>query len=163
MFFPILHALCPVSALLLIEPQRHRKHRANFIFVRSGDDDRTKERSPSGRFFRFNVDLETAHVFAERASAEGGGSFPWPPSPGQGKIHLLCVLGVSVVNHPALSLAPFSLCLRLAVSPRRTPMPHAPHNNLGCFKSSNALSYAARYRKPCSKYFQMARIFSTSR
>ena len=134
----------------LIEPQRHREHRASFVFARSGDDDRAKERSPSGRFFRFNVDLKTAGVLAERAAAEGGGSFPWPPSPGQGKIHLLCVLCVSVVNFLAM---PYALRLE----------PHASYKSFGCFKSSNALSYAARYRKPCRRYFQMARIFSTSR
>jgi len=33
-----------------------------------------------------------------RAFAGGGGSFPWPSSPGQGKITLLCVLCASVVN-----------------------------------------------------------------
>jgi hypothetical protein len=34
-----------------------------------------------------------------RASAEGGGSFPWPSSPGQGKISVLCDLCVSVVQN----------------------------------------------------------------
>jgi hypothetical protein len=33
-----------------------------------------------------------------RASATGGGSFPWPSSPGQGKNNILCVLCASVVN-----------------------------------------------------------------
>ena len=38
-------------------------------------------------------------MFCSRsASAEGGGTFPWPSSPGQGKITLLCVLCVSVVE-----------------------------------------------------------------
>ena len=33
-----------------------------------------------------------------RAFAEGGGSFPWPSSPGQGKNNILSVLCASVVN-----------------------------------------------------------------
>ncbi|MGD8705563.1 MAG: hypothetical protein PVI84_08625, partial [Syntrophobacterales bacterium] len=33
-----------------------------------------------------------------RAFAAGGGSFPWPSSPGQGKNNILCVLCASVVN-----------------------------------------------------------------
>jgi hypothetical protein len=34
----------------------------------------------------------------QRAFAAGGGSFPWPSSPGQGKNNILCVLCASVVN-----------------------------------------------------------------
>ena len=41
-----------------------------------------------------------------RAFAGGGGSFPWPSSPGQGKITLLCVLCASVVNFQSGLLKP---------------------------------------------------------
>ena len=49
------------------------------------------------------VSLQTATVpramfCSRRSSAEGGGTFPWPSSPGQGKNHLLCDLCVSVVE-----------------------------------------------------------------
>ena len=47
----------------------------------------------------------------ESAPAEGGGTFPWPSSPGQGKIHLLCDLCVSVVNSSTSPLYGPSLLL----------------------------------------------------
>ena len=49
-----------------------------------------------------------------RAFSASGGSFPWPSSPGQGKINFLCVLCASVVNLQSGLLRPLKCggCIR---------------------------------------------------
>ncbi len=50
-----------VGLLPVCSPQRHGEHKGNFIFARSGDGDRAKELSPSGRFFVYSYRGQRRH------------------------------------------------------------------------------------------------------
>jgi len=90
-------------------PQSHGEHRDSSFFARSGDPgeicyafhgagtDRAKDLSPSGDCVMKDHALPT-FLCDTFISAECGGPFPWPSSPGQGKTLFLCGLCASVVD-----------------------------------------------------------------
>ena len=78
----------------LIEPQRHREHRANFVFARSGDDDRAKELSPPGRFFETNDRITIVGVGLKELPPKAEALFPGRRLPAREKF----ISSVSLVS-----------------------------------------------------------------
>jgi hypothetical protein len=97
----------PLLLLLTTEAQRAQR---NFIFCPIGRRRSGKRTQPFGQVLENQLGSGNIWCSAKGASAEGGGSFPWPPSPGQGKNHPLCVLCVSVVHFPSVSSTITSVC-----------------------------------------------------
>ncbi len=64
-------------------------------FARSGDDDRAKELSPSGKFLRINVDLETVGVLLKELPPKAEALFPGRRLPAREK-NTLSVSSVSL-------------------------------------------------------------------
>jgi hypothetical protein len=71
-----LHRMLVAHPLLLLLTTEARRAQRNFIFCRSGDDDRAKEHSPSGRFLRINLDLETFGVLLKELPPKAEALFP---------------------------------------------------------------------------------------
>jgi hypothetical protein len=106
----LLHRMLVAHPLLLLLTTEARRAQRNFIFCPIGRRRSGKRTQPFGQVLENQLGSGNIWCSAKGASAEGGGSFPWPPSPGQGKNHPLCVLCVSVVHFPSVSSTITSVC-----------------------------------------------------
>ena len=105
-----LHRMLVAHPLLLLLTKEARRAQRNFIFYPIGRRRSGKRTQPFGQVLENQLGSGNSWCSAKGASAEGGGSFLWPPSPGQGKKHPLCVLCVSVVHFPSVSSPITSVC-----------------------------------------------------
>jgi hypothetical protein len=71
---------------------------------------RREESSPPGRVLRSTSRASVVRGLLVELPPKARGSFPWPSSPGQGKISLLCVLSASVVNSLIMTSSNCSDC-----------------------------------------------------
>ncbi|MGD8255658.1 MAG: hypothetical protein PVF48_14775, partial [Syntrophobacterales bacterium] len=84
---------------IIHSPQRHREHRANTLFARSGDGDRAKELSPAGIVLVQTMLILAPDLYLYPGySGEAGCFFSLAAFSRPGKNHFLCDLRVSVVQ-----------------------------------------------------------------